>query len=74
MRTLGENMADNGGLHHSYLAYKYHIRKYGSEPILPGLEKYTMEQLFFIAFGNVRTIRILQINELSLFCLFLDMV
>lgn len=53
-QTLGENLADNGGLHHAYLAYKRYVRKYGAEQHLPGFEDYTSNQMFFIAFGNVR--------------------
>lgn len=53
-RTLGENMADNGGLNHAYLAYQHYLRKYGPELQLPGFEKYSTSQLFFIAFGNVK--------------------
>lgn len=52
-RTLAENLADNGGLHHAYRAYKRYLSRHGHESTLPGFEDYSTEQLFFIAFGNV---------------------
>ncbi|XP_057695822.1 endothelin-converting enzyme-like 1 isoform X2 [Corythoichthys intestinalis] len=49
--TLGENIADMGGLKLSYYAYQKWVREHGPERPLPGL-KYTHEQLFFIAFAQ----------------------
>eukprot|EP00731_Ephydatia_muelleri_P000105 Em0001g105a len=49
--TLGENIADNGGLISSYTAYQTARNNGGFIPQLPGLN-YTDEQLFFIAFGQ----------------------
>lgn len=34
-------------------AYRAWVKDNGPEKLLPGLEKYTAEQLFFISFGNV---------------------
>ncbi|KAI4463570.1 zinc metalloprotease family m13 neprilysin-related [Holotrichia oblita] len=51
--TLGENLADNGGLHHAFLAYKNYQNLHGTEPQLPGFEKFNDEQIFFIAFGSI---------------------
>ncbi|XP_034488295.1 endothelin-converting enzyme 2 [Drosophila innubila] len=52
--TLGENIADNGGMREAYLAYRLYVKEMGRERLkLPGLEHYTHEQLFFIAFGNL---------------------
>ncbi|MED6287746.1 endothelin converting enzyme-like 1, partial [Characodon lateralis] len=51
--TLGENIADMGGLKLSYYAYQKWVREHGPERPLPGL-KYTHEQLLFIAFAQVR--------------------
>lgn len=45
--TLGENIADNGGIKISYKAYKKYIEKYGRESGLFSLN-YTPEQLFWI--------------------------
>lgn len=52
--TLGENIADNGGLREAYHAYQLYKDSFGKEPKLPGFEDYTHEQLLFISFGNVR--------------------
>ncbi|KAM8903958.1 endothelin-converting enzyme-like 1 isoform 1-T2 [Spinachia spinachia] len=49
--TLGENIADMGGLKLSYYAYQRWVREHGPERPLPGL-KYTHEQLVFIAFAQ----------------------
>lgn len=52
-RTLGENLADNGGLNHAYFAYKNYLRKHGEESKLPGFQEYSTDQMFFIAFGSI---------------------
>lgn len=56
--TLGENIADNGGLREAFYAYKLYTDKYGEEQLLPGFENFSHEQLLFISFGNVRRFRI----------------
>ncbi|CAI8043856.1 Endothelin-converting enzyme 1 [Geodia barretti] len=48
--TLGENIADNGGIRASYNAYKKIARESMN---LPGLTDFTDDQLFFIAFGQL---------------------
>ena len=56
VNTLGENIADNGGVRESFRAYQnYIINQNGGkpEPKLPGLQEYTNEQLFFISFAQV---------------------
>uniref|UniRef100_A0A6P7G7X5 Neprilysin-2-like n=1 Tax=Diabrotica virgifera virgifera TaxID=50390 RepID=A0A6P7G7X5_DIAVI len=52
-QTLGENIADNGGLNEAIGAYKKYVAKHGEEPKLPGFENYTSFQLFFIAYANI---------------------
>lgn len=49
--TLGENIADAGGLTASFHAWKKHDE---AEPDLhlPGLGTFSKEQLFFISYGN----------------------
>ncbi|KAM8853315.1 endothelin-converting enzyme-like 1 [Synchiropus picturatus] len=49
--TLGENIADMGGLKLLYFAYQKWVREHGPERPLPGL-RYTHEQLLFIAFAQ----------------------
>ncbi|XP_046407167.1 neprilysin-1-like isoform X2 [Ischnura elegans] len=50
--TLGDNICDNAGLRHSWLAYKDWVRDHGPEPPLPGLP-YTVDELFFITYGQI---------------------
>ncbi|KAM6961466.1 neprilysin-like [Aplochiton taeniatus] len=50
--TLGENIADNGGIRQSYQAYKNYVSKHGEEPQLPGIDL-SHDQLFFLNFAQV---------------------
>lgn len=52
LQTLGENIADNGGVRQSYNAYQTWVKNNGEEPLLPGLN-FTQNQLFFINYGQV---------------------
>lgn len=62
---MGENIADNGGLHSALLAYRKYEAKNGPEPRLPGLEQYSPEQLFFIAFATVSNVSSIDQNKCS---------
>lgn len=53
--TLAENMADNIGLKQSWLAYK--IFQSDDDIQLPGLKGFSNDQLFFLAYANVSTLR-----------------
>ena len=53
INTQGENIADNGGLKEALRAYRSWAARNPPEPLLPGLEKYNQEQLFFINFGQL---------------------
>jgi len=50
--TQGENIADNGGLHEAFRAYTKSVEALGPEGPLPGLEQFTAEQMFFIAYAQ----------------------
>ena len=56
--TLGENIADNGGLKSSYNAFRQWTKENGRQRPLPGLN-YNHNQLFFIAFGQANFCQLL---------------
>ncbi|TVQ92685.1 MAG: M13 family peptidase [Deltaproteobacteria bacterium] len=47
--TLGENIADLGGMKQSFRAYRTWVEEHGAEPEIAGL---TPEQLFFVAYAQ----------------------
>ena len=49
--TLGENIADLGGLSIAYYAFKRYLNDYPDKDII--LEGYTSKQRFFLSFGRV---------------------
>ncbi|KAI7869701.1 hypothetical protein BDF14DRAFT_1779617 [Spinellus fusiger] len=56
--TLGENLADNGGLRESYLAWRDRFEKDPKSKVynnvlLPGLDGLSRDQLFFVNYGRV---------------------
>ena len=56
INTQGENIADNGGLREGFRAYKKFLSREmagETEQALPGLQKYTSDQMFFISFAQV---------------------
>ncbi|GFU12537.1 endothelin-converting enzyme homolog [Nephila pilipes] len=56
-RTLVENIADNGGLQQAYTAFLSWKEKQVSNIKLPKLEEYSIDQLFFIAYGSIWCIK-----------------
>ncbi|KAF1674450.1 Neprilysin, partial [Pygoscelis papua] len=52
INTLGENIADNGGVRQAYKAYENFVKKHGKEELLPGLQM-NHKQLFFLNFAQV---------------------
>ncbi|ORX57154.1 zincin [Piromyces finnis] len=56
-RTLGENLADNGGLARAYDAWQLSLLKNPENAaernkMLPGFQGYTIDQLFYISYGQ----------------------
>ncbi|KAL4908028.1 hypothetical protein BDW74DRAFT_148455 [Aspergillus multicolor] len=49
--TLGENIADAGGLTAAYHAWKKRDEAH-SDPVLPGLSEFSKDQVFFISYAN----------------------
>ncbi|XP_048581607.1 endothelin-converting enzyme homolog isoform X2 [Nematostella vectensis] len=55
LQTLGENIADNGGIKQSFQAYQKWKKDNNveEEKRLPGLEKLSHDQLFFLSFAQI---------------------
>ncbi|CAF4540229.1 unnamed protein product [Rotaria sp. Silwood1] len=52
--TISENLADNGGLKEAFFAYrKWAQENPNADKKLPGLNKYSREQLLFINYGQI---------------------
>lgn len=51
--TLGENIADNGGIRESFLAFREWQKADNTDVKLPGFSSFTEEQLFFLGFAQV---------------------
>ncbi|CAM1313927.1 MME (predicted), partial [Pycnogonum litorale] len=50
--TIGENIADNGGIKEALTAYRLYQVTHGEEQKLPGFEKFTSTQMLFLAHAN----------------------
>ncbi|CAF1295890.1 unnamed protein product, partial [Rotaria sordida] len=52
-QTQGENIADNGGIKSSFFAYQNWAKENANvDKRLPGLNKYSQEQMFFIGYAH----------------------
>lgn len=54
--TLEDDIADNGGIHVAFATWKrLETGKRANQQLLPGMKEWTRDQLFFIAYAQVRS-------------------
>lgn len=54
INTVGENIADNGGVRQAYLAFTAYAEQNNQLAMVPYLNrKFTPEQVFFLSYANV---------------------
>ena len=53
INTQGENIADNAGIQAAYYAYQGVMQNKAPEPAIPGFEKFTNNQMFFLSFATL---------------------
>jgi len=58
VNTVGENIADNGGLREASKALEKHVQRHGQLERLPYVSQYSPQQLFFLSYANVSQILI----------------
>ena len=74
INTQGENIADNGGLREGFRAYKKFLSREmagETEQALPGLQKYTSDQMFFISFAQVMILVIITFQSTTDFIVYI---
>ncbi len=59
MNTVGENIADNGGLREAYRALEKHVQRHGQLERLPYISQYSPQQLFFLSYAHVSQFRMI---------------
>jgi predicted metalloendopeptidase len=67
-RTLGDNIADNAGIRIAYRSFMKHLAKHGTTKVR-GFKQFTPEQNFFIAYGTVS-----YLGVVNLTCFVLEVV
>jgi len=51
--TVGENIADNGGVREAHRAFQTYAAKNKAFATVPYMTKFSAEQLFFLSYANV---------------------
>ncbi len=60
VNTVGENIADNGGIRETFKAYEFYSQRNAEPQRLPYVSQYTPEQLLFLSYANVSQKKLLR--------------